>query len=64
MNEEKETVKQQVKRQVKRQEQETQIARICAKLQRKLIIKGKWRPSDRKRWDLVIEKLKEIRCKK
>lgn len=56
MNNETETVKQ--------QEKEKQIARICAKLQRKLIIKGKWRPSDRKRWDLVIEKLKEIRCKK
>lgn len=33
---------------------EEKAQRICAKLQRKLILKGKWRDKDRQRWDKVI----------
>lgn len=42
-------------------DKEKQIARICAKLQLKLIYKGKWRPIDRKRWELAISELKYVR---
>lgn len=45
----------------KKIDKEKQIARICAKLQMKLIYKGKWLPIDRKRWDLAISELKNVR---
>ena len=35
--------------------------KIDKEKQMKLIYKGKWRPIDRKRWDLAISELKNVR---
>lgn len=44
-------------------ERELKARKICAKLQTKLIVKHKWTNNDRKRWDAIIQVIREERTR-